>query len=110
MKKLLIVLVIVLLPSIAFAKFSIQFENTSDKKMFYLLYWIDHSYDWPHPLNMAGGELAAKEIIDLNVSYKNGKYFVIWSDQNEWQNKVHMNINDAVTSVKVTPKKSSMKE
>jgi hypothetical protein len=52
MKKLIIILAIVLLPSIAFATFSIQFDNTTSKKMFYLLYWIDHTYDWPHPFNL----------------------------------------------------------
>lgn len=108
MKKLPIIIAIILLPSIAFATFSIQFDNTTNKKMFYLLYWIDHTYDWPNPFNLAGGELAAREKIDLEVSYKNGRYFVIWSDESDWQNKVMMNVNPGVTSVKVTPSKTNM--
>ncbi len=52
MKKLIIILAIVLLPSIAFATFSIQFDNTTSKKMFYLLYWIDHTYDWQNKVMM----------------------------------------------------------
>jgi hypothetical protein len=110
MKKLPIIVAIILLPSIAFATFSIQFDNTTNKKMFYLLYWIDHTYDWPHPFNLAGGELGAQEKIDLSVSYKNGRYFVIWSDQGDWQNKVMMNVNPGVSSVKVTPLKSNMQK
>jgi hypothetical protein len=46
MKRLLIILTIILLPSMAFANFSVIFENTFNKKMYYVLYWIDHPYDW----------------------------------------------------------------
>ena len=110
MKKLLIITAIVLLPSLAFATFSIQFDNTTNKKVFYALYWVDHTYDWPYPFNLAGGELGAKETIDLNVHYQNGQYFVIWSDQTQWKNKVMMNVNAGITSVKVTPEMSKMKK
>jgi hypothetical protein len=110
MKKSVIITAIVLLPSIALATFSIQFDNTSDKKLFYSLYWIDHTYDWSGPLNMAGGELGAQEKIDLKVRPQNGKYYVVWSDRGEWQNKVMLNVNDGITSVKVTPLKSSMQK
>jgi hypothetical protein len=110
MKKLLIITAIILLPSVAFATFSIQFENTYNKKMFYLLYWVDHTYDWPYPFNLAGGELDAQETIDLNVRYKNGQYFVIWSDKGQWQNRVMMSINAGITSVKVTPVESKMQK
>ena len=110
MKKLPIIVAIILLPSIALATFSIQFDNTTDKKMFYMLYWIDHTYDWPLPYNLAGGELDAQEKIDLKAMHKNGKYYVIWSDKGEWQNKVMLNVNDGITAVKVTPVKSNMQK
>ena len=110
MKKLPIIVAIILLPSIAFATFSIQFDNTTNKKMFYLLYWIDHTYDWPHPFNLAGGELGAQEKIDLKARHKNGRYYVIWSDKGEWQNKVMLNVNADITSVKVTPVISNMQK
>jgi len=110
MKKLLIITAIILLPSVAFAAFSIQFDNTTDKKVFYALYWVDHTYDWPQPFNLAGGELDAKKTIDLKVHYKNGKYFVIWSDRDQWQNRVMMNVNAGITSVKVTPEVSKMQK
>lgn len=103
MKKLILTLAIILLPCMALANFSIQFENTTHKKMFYLLYWVDHNYDWPHPFNLAGGELKALETIDLNQGYKNGQYFVIWYDEGNWQNTVNINVGAEVTSVKVTP-------
>jgi hypothetical protein len=110
MKKLLIITAIILLPSVAFASFFIQFDNTTHKKMFYLLYWVDHTHDWPYPFNLAGGELDAQETIDLNVRYKNGQYFVIWSDGGQWQNRVMMNVNAGITSVKVTPVESKMQK
>ena len=109
MKKLLLVLVIILLPAIAFANFSIKFDNTTPKKMFYLLYWIDHTYDWPYPFNLAGGELKASETVDLNVSLTNGQYYVVWHDDAGWKNKVMMDVKDDIKSVTVTPIKSSMK-
>ena len=110
MKKSIVVLSIILIPTIAFANFSIQLDNTTGKKMFYLLYWIDHTYDWPHPFNLAGGELQASESIDLRSDYQNGKYFVVWSDNGDWQNKVMLNVNDDIKSVIVTPIKSRMKK
>jgi TolB-like protein len=48
--------------------------------------------------------------VDLRVNYQNGKYYVVWSDDGDWQNKVMMNVNDGVKSVIVTPIKSSMKK
>ena len=109
MKKLIFVLVIILVPAIAFANFSIKFDNTTSKKMFYLLYWIDHTYDWPHPFNLAGGELKASETADLNVSLNNGHYYVVWHANDGWKNKVTMDVTDDIKSVTVTPIKSSMK-
>lgn len=109
MKKIILILAIILIPSIALATFSIQFDNTTGKKMTYLLYWIDHNYDWPHPFNLAGGELAASEIVDLEMNYQKGKYYVIWSDNKDWQNKVMVDVREGVKSVLVTPIKSSQK-
>ena len=110
MKKLLLVLVVILLPAIAFANFSIKFDNTTTKKMFYLLYWIDHTYDWPYPFNLAGGELKASETVNLNVSLSNGQYYVVWHDDGGWKNKVMMDVKEDIKSVTVTPIKSSMQK
>ena len=110
MKKILAIIAIILMPAIAFANFSIQLDNNTAKKMFYLLYWVDHTYDWPQPFNLAGGELQASESIDLRSNFQNGKYFVVWSDNWDWQNKVMLNVNDDVKSVIVTPIKSLMKK
>ena len=108
MKKILIIIVIILIPAVAFANFSIQLDNNTGKKMLYMLYWVDHSYDWPYPFHLAGGELKASETIDLKSNYQNGRYFVVWSDKKDWQNKVMMDVNGDVKSVHVTPIKSSM--
>ena len=108
MKKILVIIAIILIPTIAFANFSIQLDNNTGKKMLYMLYWVDHTYDWPYPFHLAGGELEASEGIDLKSSYQNGKYFVVWSDKDDWQNKVMMNVNSDVKLVVVTPIKSSM--
>ena len=53
-------------------------------------------------------ELKASEIVDLKVSLHTGRYYVIWSDDGDWQNKVMMDIKDDIKSVTVTPIKSSM--
>ena len=103
MKKLIIVLALILLPSFSFANFSIQFENTTHKKMVYMLYWVDHNYGSPYPFNLAGGELEALQSVDLNQGYQNGQYYVIWYGEGNWQNTIKMNIEEGVTSVKVTP-------
>jgi hypothetical protein len=103
MKKLMIILAIVLLPCLASAEFSIELENTTHKKMTYMLYWIDHHFDWPHPFNLAGGELKAQQVVDLNHAYQNGRYFVIWYAGDDWQNTVQMNVSAQATAVKVTP-------
>lgn len=108
MKKLIFIGAIILLPAIASANFSIKFDNTTTKKMFYLLYWIDHTYDWPHPFNLAGGELGPAETIDLKASYHKGEYYVIWSDKGDWQNKLMMRVSDDIRSIIVTPIKTSM--
>ena len=110
MKKLIFALILILVPTISFATFSIQFDNTSGKKLTYLLYWIDHTYDWPLPFNLAGGELKASESVDLNVPLQKGQYYVIWSDNGDWQNRVEMNVKNDIKSVTVTPIKSSMKK
>ena len=110
MKKIFVIIANILMPAIGFANFTIQLENNTAKKMFYLLYWIDHSYDWPHPFNLAGGELKASETIDLKSNYVKGNYYVVWSDDEDWQNKVMINVNDDVKSVHVTPIKSNMKK
>ena len=110
MKKILVIFAIILMPIIAFANFSIQLDNNTGKKMYYALYWVDHIYDWPHPFNLAGGELKAAETIDLRSNYRTGKYYVVWSDNNEWENRVMIDASDDIKSVVVTPIKSSMKK
>ncbi len=110
MKKLILVMIIILLPAIAFANFSIKFDNTTSKKLYYLLYWIDHTYGWPHPFNLAGGELKAAATVDLNVDLTNGQYYVVWHDDGDWKNRVVMDVKDEIKSVTVTPIKSSMQK
>ena len=110
MKKILVIFAIILVPTVAFANFSIQLDNNTGKKMYYALYWVDHVYDWPYPFNLAGGELKASETIDLRSSYRTGKYYVVWSDSSDWENRVMIDVSDDVKSVIVTPIKSSMKK
>jgi hypothetical protein len=110
MKKLIVITAIVLLPATVFAAFSLQFDNTTGKKMVYMLYWIDHTFDWPYPFNLAGGELEASKTANFKESLPSGKYYVLWSDKGQWQNKVVMNVSDDVKTVVVTPIKSRMKK
>ena len=106
MKKAVIILIILLMPSIALANFSIKLENLFDKKMFYLLYWIDHPYSWNGPANMAGGELEGLASVDIPVHYDSGKYYIIWRDTGQWKNKVQFNIDSDVSHITISPEKA----
>ena len=103
MKKLLIILTIFLLPSLASANFSVKFENTFNKKVFYMLYWIDHPYDWPKPANIAGGELDSLKNRELSSQYRHGKYYVIWWDNDDWKHEMLMEIKAGVTQITIRP-------
>ena len=105
MKRMILILVIVLVPTIAFASFSIKLENTFEKKMYYMLYWIDHPYSWNGPANMAGGELKALESVEIPINYEKGKYYVIWRDAGEWRNKLRFNIVTDLNQITVNPEK-----
>lgn len=111
MKKLAIILTMVLLPSVALASFSIEFENTSDQKMIYILYWLDHPFKSLRPASMAGGELKALERRKLINNYETGKYCVIWKENNgEWRREIFIDIQSDVTHITVTPQDWSSKK
>ena len=103
MKKFLIVFMTVLLPSVAFANFSIRFENTSNEKMIYSLYWIDHPFKSLRPANMATGELKASESRRLSNHYINGQYYVIWRNATDITHEMLIHIREGVTQITVTP-------
>jgi hypothetical protein len=103
MKKFLIIFIIVLLPAVAFANFSIRFENTSEEKMIYSLFWLDHPFNSLRPANMAAGELKALESRSLSNRYINGQYFIVWRDDNEIKHEMLIYIQDDVTQITVTP-------
>lgn len=104
MKKLSIILVVVFLPSVVLASFSIEFENTSDEKMIYIFYWLDHPFKSLYPANMAGGELKALQSRKLVNNYESGKYCVIWkNDRGERQRKILIDVQGDVSHITVTP-------
>ena len=103
MKKILFILIIVLLPAVALANFSIKFENTSSEKMIYSLFWIDHPFKSLRPANMAAGELKALESRKLTYQYKSGQYYIVWRDDNEVRHEMSIYIQDDVTHITVTP-------
>lgn len=103
MKKFLIIFIIVLLPAVAFANFSIKFENTSSEKMIYSLFWIDHPFKSLRPANLAAGELKALESRRLSYHYNSGQYYIVWRDDNEVRHEMLIHIKDDVTHITVTP-------
>ena len=105
MKKIIVILAIVLLPSLSFASFTVRLENNFDRKMLYFLYWIDHPYGWRTPAHMAGGEMEASESTCLGASFKPGKYRIVWKDKNQWKNEMLMHIKEDVTLITVRPEK-----
>ena len=106
MKKILLVLMILFLPTSVLADFSVTFKNTSDSKMYYELFWVNHPFDWPFPSRMAGGELDVSQSFDLSVNYEPGKYYVVWRDGKEWKRRFPVVVDDTVTSVRFTPKEA----
>jgi hypothetical protein len=106
MKKIMLVLIILFLPTAVLADFSVTFENTSDSKMYYELFWVNHPFELPFPARMAGGELGISESVDLNVNYTHGKYFVVWRDGKEWMRRILVVVDDTVKVVTVTPKEA----
>ena len=103
MKKLIIIIAVVLMPALALANFSITFENTSENKMVYIFYWLDHPFKSLRPANMAAGELQAHKSRGLTSHYKSGKYCVIWRDNDEQMHEMLLDIKDDVTRITVTP-------
>ena len=106
MKTILLVLMIFFLPISVLADFSVTFENNSDAKMYYELFWINHPFDLPFPARMAGGELDASESVDLSGDYRPGKYYVVWRDEKVLKRQIPVTVDDIVTSVTVTPKEA----
>lgn len=98
-------MVILLAPSLVFASFAVELENTFDRKLYYYIYWIDHPYGWGAPANMAGGELAAAEKTRLDGNFQRGKYRIVWKDKGQWKNEMLMYINKDVTLITVNPEK-----
>jgi len=105
MKKIIVVLAIVLLPSLSWASFTVRLENNFDRKMLYFLYWIDHPYGWRTPANMAGGELEASESTRLGASFMPGKYRIVWKDKDQWRNEMLIYIKKDVTLITIRPEK-----
>lgn len=103
MKKFLIICIIVLLPAVAFANFSIKFDNTSNEKLIYSLFWIDHPFNSMRPANLAAGELKALESRRLSYHYNSGQYYVVWRDDSEVRHEMLIHIQDDVTHITVTP-------
>lgn len=103
MKKFLIIFILVLLPTVAFANFSIRFENTSGEKMIYSLFWIDHPFNSLRPANLAAGELKALESRRLSYRYNSGQYYIVWRDDSEIRREMLIHIQDDVTHITVTP-------
>ncbi len=104
MRSLMITLILMMVPTAAIADFSIKFQNTFDKKMTYMLYWLDNPFEIQSPFNMAGGELEALQSRQIDP-LKAGKYLVVWQGTGRRTTRVRMEIEQGVTSVTVTPGK-----
>jgi hypothetical protein len=105
MKKIILIVLIGLLPSLAFASFSVNLENNLDRTMFYFLYWMDHPYGWRTPAHMAGGELGALETRRLGGSFEPGRYRIVWRDRGQWKKEMLIYIRKDVTLITVHPDK-----
>ena len=101
MKRLLIIVCLLISTSAyvstsgADCTFRVTFDNTTDQKVEYLFYWIDHPYEYALPINLAGGELDAGETTTLGYDYLCGEYYVKWSVGDETRRHAfsHRSIN-----------------
>ena len=105
MKKITWILLIVLLPSLCYASFTVRLENKMDRTIYYFIDWLDHPYGWRTPANMAGGELAALESRHLDTSFLPGRYRIIWRDRDQWKKEMLIHVNKDVTLVTIHPDK-----
>jgi hypothetical protein len=58
--------------------FNVIIKNTTNQKAVYSFNRIDHSFQWPAPITLAGGELQPKKSINLETKYTCGIYFMRW--------------------------------
>ena len=105
MKTIILTLLIVLLPSLSFASFTVRLENNQDRKLFYFFDWIDHPFGWRTPANMAGGELDAMESRDLGSSFQPGRYRITWRDRNQWKKEMLIHVKKNVNLITIHPEK-----
>jgi hypothetical protein len=107
MKKIILILLIALLPSLSFASFTVRLENNLDRTLFYFIDWLDHPYGWRTPANMAGGELAALENRHLGGSFQPGRYRITWRDRNQWKKEMLIHVKKNVTLLTIQPERVS---
>jgi len=58
--------------------FFVTFQNTTSDRSYYWLWWVSHPFDYPGPVNLAGGELDPGEANTLKYEYKPGSYIASW--------------------------------
>ena len=76
MKKIiLLVLVITMVLVFSANAFDIKFENTTDKTLIYMLYWLVPGWE---KVPITGGELDTGESNILTSGYAPGPYIIIW--------------------------------
>ena len=79
MKRLLLILIMLSVWATAYAEtWNVEFKNTTDVKVIYIFNWIDHPYDHPYPINLAGGELDPGKSHRPEYDYLPGEYMVTW--------------------------------
>jgi len=82
MKKLLLLVIFLFLflYSLSYASngVSFQFKNSTSQKVLVFLWWLDHDWDYPGPVNLAGGEMKPGQVWPVGNNYEPGKYVIIW--------------------------------
>jgi len=69
------------LVTLSHAKFDVQLKNSSDKKLTYIIYWIDHPFRHYGKYIMAGGELFPNNKWIIKSNWPTGTRWVIqWCD------------------------------
>jgi len=85
--------------------FDTEFLNTTDEKLVYIFYWIDHPFKGKQPANMAAGELAAGASRGLASQYIPGLYGIIWTWNGDRKNAYMVEIKSTTKLAIFTPEK-----
>ena len=80
-------------------------HNDLDTKLYYSIFWVDHTYGHPGAAHVAGGEIGTREKEALNEEYEHGTYIAVWQKRNEpdWYRAYKLTVPNRAAFVTLEP-------